>query len=293
MKCTVASPFSHHVGAHPSVRGCAVARWKEISPMTMPLLINHLLKAICVLAVVPVLTFATPAVATGLAFAFSDSQSCPDCVVQLQLMTDTGPRTLTTFARGNIGSDGNPVGNTNGSSYMVGFCSPPECLRSLELRNWFAFILSGGGYSTITSATLLISVPAQSGPLGSIYLPQGSASFVVKRVLPGDEGAFLGGGTMAQFEQIETGTVLGSRTMVPQDQGTVISIPLTASAAAYLTGVHQGYDPIAREALAVVAGMLLLPVPNIPTLSTFVLVALALGIALVGAVKLRSTTAAT
>lgn len=202
-------------------------------------------------------------------FNGTDLATCSQCTAQLQLSTDGGPIVSPAFARGALTSAGGSLGpQTNDGTYVAGVCDVPECSSRLEIRNWFAFGLAPGRYSSITDATLLITVPNLSPPAVSVLAPFGDPQYTVHAVVRSEEGLFINGPSLPQFVEIASGMPYGSRIITASDQGKTIAIPLNADAIAYLADVHRTFtssDPIGG--IAVIGGVLTLPAMPLPSTS--------------------------
>jgi hypothetical protein len=192
------------------------------------------------LVVVPISTWTTVAQAQSswATFAYSGFAAyCGgSCDTQLQLATNTGPVTLTATNRGWITSGGGNNGALANGSYVVGFCSNTDsCLGSNTLwRNWFAFALPVGAFATITSATLLLEVPAPAVPEQGVYNFGGQLTYTVWDVSSAASSFTTAAAGLAQYTDLGTGTVYGSRVYVRADEGTVTSVPLNAAAVTWL-----------------------------------------------------------
>ncbi|MBI3147915.1 MAG: IPTL-CTERM sorting domain-containing protein [Betaproteobacteria bacterium] len=203
------------------------------------------------------------------------------CDTQLQLATNTGPVTLTATNRGWVSSTGSNNGSSATNSYIAGFCSSTDsCTGGNTLwRNWFAFALPVGGFATISSATLLLDVPAPTAPPQGVYNFGGTLTYTVWDVSSAPATFTSSAAGLAEYTDIGTGTAYGSRVYVRADEGTVTSVPLNAAALAWLnTQIGQ---------TVVVGGAAdLAPYGAIPTLSPAALALLAL-LVMVAAVLVR------
>ncbi len=205
-------------------------------------------------------------------FAYSIASSCGgSCDTQLQLATNTGPVTLTATNRGWVSSTGLNNGASATNNYIAGFCSSADtCSGGNSLwRNWFAFALPVGGFSTISSATLLLDVPAPAAPAQGVYNFGGTLTYTVWDVSSAP-ATFTGSAAgLAEYNDLGTGIVYGSRVYLRSDEGTVSSVPLNAAAVAWLN-TQIGQTVVLGGAAD------LLPYGAIPTLSPAGLALLAL-----------------
>ncbi len=217
------------------------------------------------------------------AFAYSGvGANCGGtCDTQLQLATNTGTVTLTATNRGWISSAGANNGSAATGNYIAGFCSSTDsCLGANTLwRNWFAFALPVGAFASISSATLLLEVPAPSVPQQGVYNFGGTLTYTVWDVSSAPATFTSSAAGLAEYTDIGTGTAYGSRVYVRADEGTATSVPLNAAAVAWLnTQIGQ---------TVVVGGAAdLAPYGAIPTLSPAALALLAL-LLMVAAVLVR------
>lgn len=171
-------------------------------------------------------------------FAYSNiAANCGgSCDTQLQLATNTGTVTLTATNRGWISSTGGNNGSAATSNYIAGFCSSTDtCSGGNTLwRNWFAFALPVGAFASISSATLLLDVPAPAGPLQGVYNFGGTLTYTVWDVSSAPATFTSGAAGLAEYTDIGTGTAYGARVYVRADEGTVTSVPLNAAAVTWL-----------------------------------------------------------
>ncbi len=169
-------------------------------------------------------------------FAYSIGSNCGGtCDTQLQLATNTGPVTLTATNRGWISSTGGNNGALATGNYIAGFCSATDsCGANTLWRNWFAFALPVGAFASISSATLLLEVPAPTAPAQGVYNIGGQLTYTVWDVSSAASTFTTGAAGLAEYTDLGTGAAYGSRVYVRADEGTVTSVPLNAAAVTWL-----------------------------------------------------------
>jgi uncharacterized protein (TIGR03437 family) len=148
--------------------------------------------------------------------------------------------TLTATASGAFGSDGanNPNGNPAFQNYSVGW-DPADFSVGVLLRNFFIFNLSGVS-GTIVSATLNLYVPKQPPDSCSGYLSfEPSERYQITGTttsVPDLTTIYPAGSAKGQeiFQTIGTGTLFGTTTVSPANEGSSIQLTLNAEGLTYL-----------------------------------------------------------
>lgn len=206
------------------------------------------------------------------------------CDTQLSLVTNTGTVVLTATNRGWV----TPTGGNNGSgvanNYMVGLCgSSDSCVGGDAIfRNWFAFSLPVGAFATISSATLLLDVPAPTLPQLGVYNSWGPVTYTLYDTTGTPAATFIGGTAGGgAYGDLGDGAVYGARAYTGADQGTQPGITLSAAALTYLNA-NIGNPVI----LGGVADPLFGNIP-VPTLSPLGLLVLGVMTLLAGLIGMR------
>ncbi|MCC7116862.1 MAG: hypothetical protein IT520_20995 [Burkholderiales bacterium] len=171
-------------------------------------------------------------------FSYTDAAHA----TQLELTTNTGVHLLVATARGWV----SPVNVNNGAlvdnNYIAGLCGSSDSCDGLnvEFRNWFAFSLVTTAFSSILSANLLLDVPAAAPGEQGVYASLGNPIYTVWDVTQ-PAAIFTGGGAgAAEFNDLGSGTVYGSRVYTLADQGAMTtSIALNAAAITFLNANLQ------------------------------------------------------
>ncbi|MBI3148287.1 MAG: hypothetical protein HYZ17_07220 [Betaproteobacteria bacterium] len=123
---------------------------------------------------------ASSAVALPSSAVFVYSQTAANCSgvscdTQLSLATNTGPVTLTATNRGWVTPGGTNNGAGAANNYLVGRCGASDSCSGGDIivRNWSAFSLPVGALASISSATLLLDVPAPNTPNQGVHTTWG------------------------------------------------------------------------------------------------------------------------
>lgn len=120
------------------------------------------------------------------------------------------------------------VHDKNNSNYLAGYIGN-------EYRNFFVFDLTGV-IQPIASATLNLSLPGVPRP--GYDSPDPSGNFELHDVVTSISSLTAGTGGVAAFNDLASGVVFGDRSITNADAGTVVDIPLNASAIAAMNSNH-------------------------------------------------------
>jgi hypothetical protein len=143
---------------------------------------------------------------------------------------------LSATNRGFYDNSGNKSFQSATANYSAGDARglPPAPLVSNDIRNFFVFDLSGVTQS-IASAQLELYMPGPPMPPGWINsTSSGSEGYELHDVVTPIANLLDGTGGVANHADLGSGVVYGSRTITPDDMGTVVIIPLNAASIAAL-----------------------------------------------------------
>jgi len=222
------------------------------------------------------------ALTSSAVFAFS---GVAPSETRLEVVTNTGVYTLDPTGRGWIDSFGSNNGASISGNYVAGLCGDDDSCNGgpTHWRNWMAFSLVTTAFSTITSANLLLYVPDPGGGNQGVYASLGNPTYTLWDVTQ-PVGNFTGSTAgLAEFQDLGSGIVFGSRVYSLADQGTTTTVALNAAAVAYLNSNLQN---------TVVLGGAVTPIPveapfAVPATTPATLALVAALLAVAAAVGLR------
>lgn len=145
---------------------------------------------------------------------------------------------LSATNRGFYDNSGNRSFQSATANYSAGDARglPPAPLVSNDLRNFFVFNLSSVS-QPIASAQLELYMPGPPAAPGWINsTSSGSEGYELYDVVRPLANLLDGTGGLANHADLGSGVVYGSRAITPDDMGTVVIIPLNASAISALQG---------------------------------------------------------